>query len=949
LRRAQVARNSQSVRNLLTNPALETSQGSLYTVRTNLAAYPSFEAGGSNGVVGTNLATNPSMEATSGTVYVRTNLVVNPSFETNTTSWLPNTGSPTLAVDSSHAYVGTNGLKLTSTLTSADIAVLFAVNLNASTTYTLSYYVYSPDARTSSFDIAGTGWTPSGLGTTSVPANTWTRVTATFTTPSTSPGNTTFYLHNGGGPTTIGTSLWIDAVLLEVSFSAGTYFDGATAASGDFTHAWTGAANASTSVKQAPGVTSYGPNNNGSAIWSSTTLTYTGTKSLACKSTGLNSNNGTSIYVPPLTANTTYTLSTWVYLPAAYGAGISVAAGGSSFTLIRGNVVSTVGAWTRSSVTFTTGATGPFDAYAYVITGSGDTPAAGTIFYVDGWLLEQGAVLNAYYDGATAAAGDFTYAWSGAANASTSYKLAPAVTGWQPRWFGGSGTGVTYQSKQGINGGLCLRKLFIKGDNSPQDTGINPVSPYVPVTAGTVYTASTYFRCSVSQHMSIYVQWFDVGLASLGFTAITDLGTVSANTWTRFSYTATAPANATAASFIFGPYTSASAMPAGGTYDFDQCLIEASPILREYFDGANPIQNRHANPSLESNSVDWNYWAGSAGAATGTRQTTGGWVGTGFWRVAWTSSQTAQYQLGGGYTDTAVTPGLTYSASIKARANRGQVLRMSMEWVNAAKDNTVASPTTGPDVTVSANAWTELKMENIVVPANAAYCRITVYQAPTGTQWLVGDTLDLDAAFVVSGATVGPYYEGAGDFTFAWSSTANASTTTMKAYQPTGVADAVALGRAISSTLWTNSGTKSLRIVPASTSNDTFAEIGNMVGTAFVAGRKYTIAGTKYQSALVTSPATLGFRANLGGAEVSFTYKTAATNTVGAQRVVATFVPTGSAMAFLRVYNGGYGADVWWDDLVLVEGDYTGNPIDGGRPFSKWDGTAHASTSIGYA
>jgi hypothetical protein len=36
-------------------------------------------------------------------------------------------------------------------------------------------------------------------------------------------------------------------------------------------------------------------------------------------------------------------------------------------------------------------------------------------------------------------------------------------------------------------------------------------------------------------------------------------------------------------------------------------------------------------------------------------------------------------------------------------------------------------------------------------------------------------------------------------------------------------------------------------------------------------------------------------------------------------------------------------------DWMLVEGDYKGDFIDGTKPLSKWNGTAHSSTSIGYA
>ena len=83
------------------NPKFRTV-GTPQALRQNLNTYPNMETFGGNNIVGTNLVTNPGMEAASGTVNVRTNLCLNPSFETNTTGWSPNTGTPTLAVDSAH-------------------------------------------------------------------------------------------------------------------------------------------------------------------------------------------------------------------------------------------------------------------------------------------------------------------------------------------------------------------------------------------------------------------------------------------------------------------------------------------------------------------------------------------------------------------------------------------------------------------------------------------------------------------------------------------------------------------------------------------------------------------------------------------------------------------------------------------------------------------------------
>ena len=59
-------------------------------------------------------------------------------------------------------------------------------------------------------------------------------------------------------------------------------------------------------------------------------------------------------------------------------------------------------------------------------------------------------------------------------------------------------------------------------------------------------------------------------------------------------------------------------------------------------------------------------------------------------------------------------------------------------------------------------------------------------------------------------------------------------------------------------------------------------------------------------------------------------------------------IPAGS-VSYFRLYNGapaGNG-DVWWDNFMLVKGEYTGPYRDGDSPGWVWNGTAHGSTSQG--
>jgi hypothetical protein len=97
---------------------------------------------------------------------------------------------------------------------------------------------------------------------------------------------------------------------------------------------------------------------------------------------------------------------------------------------------------------------------------------------------------------------------------------------------------------------------------------------------------------------------------------------------------------------------------------------------------------------------------------------------------------------------------------------------------------------------------------------------------------------------------------------------------------------------------------------------------------------------------------TPAFRVSAGGERpISFKPGYGVVNTAGASRVIANFttVDTG-ATAFVRLQQGSMegNGDVWWDDLMLVEGDYVGPHVDGTKANAKWEGTAHASASIGY-
>lgn len=128
----------------------------------------------------------------------------------------------------------------------------------------------------------------------------------------------------------------------------------------------------------------------------------------------------------------------------------------------------------------------------------------------------------------------------------------------------------------------------------------------VAVVAGTQYTASAWVRSSVAKTVYLAVELVNAAGTNLGSQVGPDVA-LTANTWTRLSFTFTAPANAARA----GLYSYARSNWANGhTYDLGGALLTAGSTLHDYFDGAS------------TPSIDFIYgWTGPEHASTATRTT----------------------------------------------------------------------------------------------------------------------------------------------------------------------------------------------------------------------------------------------------------------------------------------------------------------------------------------
>jgi hypothetical protein len=248
-----------------------------------------------------------------------------------------------------------------------------------------------------------------------------------------------------------------------------------------------------------------------------------------------------------------------------------------------GNITGT-GDWQRVSITRTFGSTGNAARIHF------ENRTSGThTLYVDGVLFETSPTVNDYFDGATTASGDFTYAWTGTAHASTSIQRGNAVTTYTSWWNGGAF--ADYQTTDSLFGDYARKSVNIAAGAFP--SFLHGTNYSLGLVIGQTYTWSYYVKPSVTRTFRA---------STNGATIISGGSFVScpANEWTRLSVTFIATVDTTRV--YFNTETPAAI---GDTYIIDGALLEKTSTLGEYFDG-----------STESTSSDVYSWSGTPNAST---------------------------------------------------------------------------------------------------------------------------------------------------------------------------------------------------------------------------------------------------------------------------------------------------------------------------------------------
>lgn len=856
----------------------------------------------------------------------RTNLLSNPSFEAGLSGWTW-AGNPVVSIvhEVAPTYSGTKSMRV---VCDGAVAAQGAFTSSRPTVkpdryYTASAWVKADTGKSVRLDLGewdgGSNIVGSRTsGTVVVGTGDWVRVSATRLMGPTAE-TADIVVRNVNN---VAHTFWVDAVLLEQSETLNDYYDATTS---PFTYTWTGTANASSSEQKATsvaGITWQGA----MAPYQSTTKTYTGTKSLYVE--GNPSDTAYQVFAGPdvsgLTVGTTYTLSAWVFvMPGSVGLELQPSGVGASAS----GRTATTGKWERVYMTFV--------AASSTHTLRLRTVANGKVSaFIDAMLLEQGVQLLPYFDGSTPA-------YENLAFTSTSGPVT---------------TGISY------SGTIWSRVTAPTGSSSTNARHIVPLSRLVK---DLPYTVSVTVANDNASPVSIVLDWCDANYAAytLAPGEIRRISTSGTGIMSR-SYDEV---------YRFSDLQVNQSLTEQKSVLFKDWLIEAGTSLNNYYTGTGDFTYAWTGTANASTSVQRCYppigvqagkngadasnrfWGYSSTDETGTK--TVKWVAPAgtpstTWRIAGLTA----------FDYASIQAGKSYTLYFKFRASGWPANWLApVQMSDGSATNLVMSTDNAYRLNCDVAGWQTYR-RTFTANINALNTTWIYISLPSIPSTATDGVFEISEVMLLDNSHSGAYFDGSTvsadpDFSYVWNAAVDASPSRMLGTSVTGIGNTITHGQGISSTEWKSSGTKSVRILAKSnTNNDSFVDFRSLIQGNLKPNTTYTVAGTRYLKAPLTGTlwTAMGFRINIANQNLNFTYKPGygIVNTAGSNRVVATF-RTGSdtsAFAFLRIHNGSMegNGDVWWDDLMLVEGDYDGRYLDGTKSNAKWDGTAHASTSVGY-
>lgn len=207
---------------------------------------------------------------------------------------------------------------------------------------------------------------------------------------------------------------------------------------------------------------------------------------------------GTGTTAVPISENTVYTLSAYVFVSGTtiqtnprFGWTFYDAAGAAIGGEVPGGVAAAPdGVWVRREETFTAPAGAAYIRPLLRITTAGGVFPIGAIMGITGVMVEAGSSAQAYFDGSTTNAGDFSYNWTGTAGASASTVTAPTVYG----SITTPARGYSYQSSDGAYSGSKFSRSVVT-NNASGNVGIG-IEDFTGTLAAGTYTLTFMVRAN---------------------------------------------------------------------------------------------------------------------------------------------------------------------------------------------------------------------------------------------------------------------------------------------------------------------------------------------------------------------------------------------------------------------------------------------------------------------
>jgi len=384
-------------------------------------------------------------------------------------------------------------------------------------------------------------------------------------------------------------------------------------------------------------------------------------------------------------------------------------------------------------------------------------------------------------------------------------------------------------------------------------------------------------------------------------------------------------------------------------------MIEKSPAFNPFFSGAYDIRDRvNTFPNPAPRGVSTAMLNGWAGAAPGVSTTSiiSGVTPSGansFFRTTWTVAPASG--VGACYivrsTSGSLPAGVSVPISFAVRSSRDETVSFNAIRYAAGVNSGNQSNAGIASIALIANQWARVSG---IVPLSGTEDGYNLYVYTTlpqvGTSVDIAEIVETDTGGYFDGESGAGYrWKGAAnssiseafdiDLIPAWLGVVNASASVLNA---SGVIDVLGgSAKAFQSSIWSLSG-KSLRIKSTyATSGTAYAEVASSsTPRGMVAGKTYTILATCYMKnahvGVSTSSRRICFTYNVGGYLAALSPQaTNAAKTSTELRLTFT-IPLNVTDWYLRLFNGEKSgdSDVWWDNLLIVEGTYDGPYFDGG-------------------